>query len=133
MCRASNENLIVLKWQNIHVISNIKNTAIYIYIYIYIDQHWRIFRSYYRKLAWVGCEPTTTVFRSDALADWAIRPWVQLAVRTKLVQVLQFHLFVQCSRLISVFAFVSCHICFKRSLERIEIRITVVTIWVIIL
>ena len=36
MLRVSNENLIVLKWQNIHVISNIKYTAIYIYIYIYI-------------------------------------------------------------------------------------------------
>ena len=36
MPSVSNENLIVLKWQNIHVISNIKYTAIYIYIYIYI-------------------------------------------------------------------------------------------------
>ena len=100
---------------------------------LYGIDHWWIFRSSYRKLAWVGFEPTTTEFRSDALTDWAIRPWVQLALRANFVQLLQFHLFVQCSRLISVFAFVSCHICFKRSLERIEIRITVVTIWVIIL
>ena len=41
--------------------------------------HWRILWSSYRKLAWVGFEPTTTEFRSDALTDWAIRPWVQLA------------------------------------------------------
>ena len=34
MPRVLNGNLIVLKWQNIHVISNIKYTAIYIYIYI---------------------------------------------------------------------------------------------------
>ena len=35
----SNGNLIVLKWQNIHVILNIKYTAyIYIYIYIYIER-----------------------------------------------------------------------------------------------
>ena len=33
MPRVLNGNLIVLKWQNIHVISNIKYTAIYIYIY----------------------------------------------------------------------------------------------------
>ena len=31
MTRVSNENLIVLKWQNIHVISNIKYAAIYLY------------------------------------------------------------------------------------------------------
>ena len=45
---------------------------IYIHIYIYGIHHWRIFRSSYRKLAWVGFEPTTTQFRSDALTDWAI-------------------------------------------------------------
>ena len=39
MPSVSNRNLIVLKWQNIHVISNIKYTAIYIYIYIYIYIH----------------------------------------------------------------------------------------------
>ena len=26
--------------------------------------HWKIFRSSYKKLAWVGFEPTTTEFRS---------------------------------------------------------------------
>ena len=36
MPRVSNGNLILLKWQNIHVISNIKYTGIYIYIHIYI-------------------------------------------------------------------------------------------------
>ena len=43
--------------------------------------HQRIHWSSYRKLAWAGFEPTTTEFRSDALTDWAIRPWVQLALR----------------------------------------------------
>ena len=55
--------------------------------------HWRIFRSSYRKLAWVGFEPTTTEFRSDAPTDWAIRQWVQLALRANFAQPLQFHLF----------------------------------------
>ena len=50
--------------------------------------------SSYRKLVWVEYEPTTTEFRSDALTDWAIRPWVQLALRAIFVQPLQFHLFV---------------------------------------
>ena len=68
--------------------------------------HWRIFRSGYRKLAWVGFEPTTTEFRSDALTDWVIRPCVQLALRANCVQLLQFLLFAPCSFFISVFAFV---------------------------
>ena len=53
--------------------------------------HWRILWSSFRKLAWVEFEPTTTEFRSDALTDWAIRPWVQLALRASFVQLLQFH------------------------------------------
>ena len=32
----------------------------------------------YFSLAWVEFEPTTIESRSDALTDWAIRPWVQL-------------------------------------------------------
>ena len=48
---------------------------------LYGIHHWRIFRSSFRKLVWVGFEPTTTEFRSDALSDWAIRPSVQLALR----------------------------------------------------
>ena len=53
--------------------------------------HWRIIWSSYRKLAWVGFEPTTTEFRSDTLTNWAIRPWVQLALGANFVQLLQFH------------------------------------------
>ena len=78
-------------------------------------QHWRS----YRKLVWVGFEPTTTEFRSDALTNLAIRPWVQLALRAKFVQLLQFHLFVQSSHFISAIASVSRHICFKRNLAQV--------------
>ena len=46
---------------------------IYISIYMYGIYHWRIHWSNYRKLSWVGSEPTTTEFCSDALTDWAIR------------------------------------------------------------
>ena len=53
--------------------------------------HWRILWSSYKKLAWVGFEPTTTEFHSDALTDWAIRPWVQLTLSANFVQLLQFH------------------------------------------
>ena len=42
--------------------------------------HWQILWSSYRKLVQVGFEPTTTEFHSDAQTDWAIRPWVQLAL-----------------------------------------------------
>ena len=67
---------------------------IYIYIYIYIMRHQRIIWSSYRKLTWVGFEPTITEspeFHSDALTDWAIRPWAQLALKADFVQPLQFH------------------------------------------
>ena len=82
-------------------------------------QHWRILRSSYRKLAWVGFEPTTTEFHSDALTNWAIRSWVQLALRANFVQLLQFHLSVQCSCFILAIAFITCHICFKRHLTQV--------------
>ena len=75
----------------------------------------------------MGFEPSTTEFRSDALTNWAIRPWVQLALRANLVQQLQFHLFVHCSRFTSVFAFVSHLICFKWSLAQV---ITLVAEWI---
>ena len=35
---------------------------------------WRNPKSSYRKLTWVGFEPTTTEFPSDAQTDWAINP-----------------------------------------------------------
>ena len=104
----------------------INRSAIYIHICIYILRyygmwyvvyaiygihHWRILRSSYRKLAWAGYEPTTTEFRSVALTDWAIRPWVQLALRAD---------FVQCSRFILAIAFVSRHIFFKRNLPQVK-------------
>ena len=53
--------------------------------------HWRILWSSYRKLTWVGFEPKTAGFRSNALTDWAIRLLVQLTLRTNFVQLLQFH------------------------------------------
>ena len=90
--------------------------------------HWRIFRSSYRKLALVGFEPTTTEFRLNALSDWAIRPWVQLALRANFVQLLQFHLLVQCSHFISAIAFVSHHICLKGNLAQV---ITLAAEWLI--
>ena len=57
----------------------------------YDIHHWRIISSSNRKLTWVGFEPTTTKFFWDGLTDWAIKPWVQLALRANFVQLLQFH------------------------------------------
>ena len=62
------------------------------WINTYGIQLWRIFTSSYRKLSWVGFESTTSEFCSDALTDWHIRPWVQLALRANFVQLLLFHL-----------------------------------------
>ena len=96
-------------------------------IYIYGIHHRNFLRKSYRKLAWVGFETTTTEFRSDVLTYWVIRPWVQLALRANFVQLLQFHLFVQCSHFISAIAFVSHHICFKRNLAQV---ITLAAQWI---
>ena len=62
------------------------------FIYIYIMQYiYRVVESSSRKLAWLGFEPATTEFHSEALTDWAIRPWAQLTFRANFVQLLQFH------------------------------------------
>ena len=81
--------------------------------------HWRILRSSSRKLAWVRFELTSTEFSSDALTDSAMRPAAQLALSANFVQVLQFHLFVQFARFISVNEFVGFHICFRRNLAQV--------------
>ena len=75
----------------------------------------------------MGFEPMTNEFPSDALTDWAIRWWVQLALRTNFVQPLQFYFFVQCSHFISAISIVSCHICFKWNLAQV---ITLVAEWI---
>ena len=59
--------------------------------------------------------------------DGAIRPWVRLALRANFVQLLQFHVFVQCSHFISAIAVVSCHICFRQNLPLV---ITLVAEWI---
>ena len=46
------------------------------------------FRSSYKRLPYMGFEPTCTEFCSNALTEW-VRPWVQLSLRAKLVQLLQ--------------------------------------------
>ena len=86
-----------------------------------------VFKSNYRKLAWLGFEPTTTEFPSDALTEWAIRPWVQLALRANFPKIIQFHPFAKCSHYPSVIAFVSSHICFKQNLAQL---ITLVVDWI---
>ena len=73
----------------VYIYINIISISISIYIYTYGIHHWRILWRSYRKV-----EPTTTEFRSNALIDSAIRPWVQLVLRANFVQLLQFHLFI---------------------------------------
>ena len=65
-------------------------------------------------MVWVGFEPTNTEFRSDAQTDWAIRPWVQLALRANFVQLLQFH------RLLSV----TFHFGYLPSIHIFQIAVT---------
>ena len=74
----------------------------------------RIPWSRYRKLDWVGCEPTITEFGSDALIDWAIRQCVHLPLRPKFVQLFQLQ------RLFSVIFHYGC--CFPQSLRLFSSR-----------
>ena len=71
-------------------------------------QHWQILWSRYRKLDWVGFEPTITEFRLDALTNWTITSWVQLGLRAYFAQLFQF----QCHNSFRLFAFVSRHVYF---------------------
>ena len=87
----------------------------------YCIHHWRILGNSYRKLDWLGRKTTTTDFLSTALTNSVIRPWDQVALRANFVELLQFHLFVQCSRFISASAFVSCRIFFKQNLAQLII------------
>ena len=87
--------------------------------------YWWIFRSSYRKLTFVGFELTTTKFCSKT--DWAIRLWVEQALRANFVLLLHFYLFVQYSHFILAIAFVSHHIYFKWNLTKV---ITLVVEWI---
>ena len=89
--------------------------TIYVYIYYICYSPLKDFWSSCRRLTWVGFEPTTTEFHSGALTNWAIRPRVQLAHSANFVQLLQLHLFFQCSHFILSIAFVSLHNCFKQN------------------
>ena len=53
--------------------------------------YWQILRKSSTKFSWVGLEPMTTEFRSEALTEWAIKPWVQLTPRANFVQLIQAH------------------------------------------
>ena len=88
--------------------------CIYIYLYIYGIHHRKILWSSYRKLAWVGFEPTTTEFRSDTITDWAISHEFNSHSEPTLYS---YSNFIVCSvsHFISAIAFVSRHVCFNRS------------------
>ena len=73
MPRIPNENLIVLKWQNIHVISNIKYTAIYIYSktwpssLLYIQQ--RRIQNPFQRLSKEVISLEVTIFTKNSILD----------------------------------------------------------------
>ena len=80
--------------------------------------HWRILWNSSRRLSKVGFEPKTTDFCSDALIDLAIRPWVQLALITNSVQLVQFSCFFK-GRFVSGNVFASFEIYFSRSFSEV--------------
>ena len=88
--------------------------------------HWRAFRNSYRKFPWVEFEPNDNLipFRCcNQLSSTEFKSSVQHTLKANFVQLLQFHLFIQWRPLISVIAFVSCHICFKRIIAHVIILV----------
>ena len=67
MPRVSNGNLIVLKWQNIHVISYIKYTAIYISSLLYIQQ--RRIQKPFQRLSKEVISLEVTIFTKNSILD----------------------------------------------------------------
>ena len=61
------------------------------------------------------------------IASIRTQSWVQFALRANIVQLLQFHLYVQCSHFSLAIASVSRHICFKQNLAQV---ITLVAKWI---
>ena len=71
---------------------------------------WTTLKSTYRKLSWVGFEPTTTEFYSDALTNWAIMSWAQVALRANFLQLSDFSIvFCLVLDFISAIAFISAY------------------------
>ena len=81
--------------------------------YIYGMHPRKILWSSYRKLAWVGFEPTTTEFHSDPLIDWAFRWGDEFNLHSE-PTLYNYSSFIVCSvsRLILAIAFISRHACF---------------------
>ena len=70
----------------------------------------------------MGFELTTTKFRLDSVTNWAIEPWVQLALRANFIQLPQFDL------LLSVIFNFDC--CLRQSPRLFNWRIVKVITWV---
>ena len=81
--------------------------CIYIYTYTYISKVNLSVSGIWMHNYWIPFR------RSNRLSYQAM---IQLALRADFLQLLLFHLFVQCSHLISGTVFVSRHICFKQNL-----------------
>ena len=78
-----------------------------------------ICRRSYKKLVWVGFEPRTATFRSDALTNWAIKAMNSTRSQSQLCTAIPISSSVQCSHFILPIAFVSRHIWFKWNLAQV--------------
>ena len=74
--------------QDIMINYHRKNYILFIYMVFTIEGLFEVAIESWPEWA---LNPTITEFRSDALTDWAIGRWAQLALRANLVQLLQFH------------------------------------------
>ena len=74
--------------QDIMINYHRKNYILFIYMVFTIEGLFEVAIESWPEWA---LNSTITEFRSDALTDWAIGRWAQLALRANLVQLLQFH------------------------------------------
>ena len=88
-----------------------ENKNIFIYRYLVFTTE-GFFEVALHRLVWVGFEPTTSEYHSEALTDWPIRQWVQRAFRANFMRLYIYSnfIFLKVSNFISALAFVSSHV-----------------------
>ena len=118
--------LILIKWKHQRSWALIWVDSCWAYVLVCLHfcnwiciHNWRHFRSSYRKSTWVGIEPTTTAFCSDALNRVSYQAIRLTRVQSQVITATSISPFVQCSDFIFIIAFASRHIYHNRNLAKV--------------
>ena len=118
--------LILIKWKHQRSWALIWVDSCWAYVLVCLHfcnwiciHNWRHFRSSYRKSTWVGIEPTTTAFCSDALNRVSYQAIRLTRVQSQVITATSISPFVQCSDFIFIIAFVSSYIYHNRNLAQV--------------